>query len=96
MKKKIALLLAVLMILCALPLTAQAAPGEDSAVYRETRIPLSSLQLQVLDLMEAAIRARQDSLDLKEYHIALNDLIDVIVNGSDEEEAMKSIEAFFA
>ena len=27
---------------------------------------------------------------------AANDLIDVIVNGSDEEEAMKSIEAFFA
>ena len=27
---------------------------------------------------------------------AANDLIDVIVNGSDEEDAMKSIEAFFA
>jgi len=27
---------------------------------------------------------------------AANDLIDVIINGSDEEEAMKSIEAFFA
>ena len=27
---------------------------------------------------------------------AANELIDVIVNGSDEEEAMKSIEAFFA
>lgn len=27
---------------------------------------------------------------------AANDLIDVIINGSDEEEAMNSIEAFFA
>ena len=27
---------------------------------------------------------------------AANDLIDVIINGNDEEDAMKSIEAFFA
>ena len=55
MKKTISLLLAVLMLFCALPLGVQAAAPD--AAYRMTLIPLDSVQLQVLELLEAALRA---------------------------------------
>ena len=76
MKKTISLLLAVLMLFCALPLGVQAAAPD--AAYRMTRIPLDSVQLQVLELLEAALRAGQERVELSEYHIRLSALIDVV------------------
>ena len=78
MKKRIALLLAFLMIFSALPLTARAADGEAGVVDRVTRVPLDAVQTQVLEQMETALHARQDSVDLSEYHIPLSAFIDVI------------------
>ena len=76
MKKTISLLLAVLMLFCALPLGVQAAAPD--AAYRMTLIPLDSVQLQVLELLEAALRAGQERVELSEYHIRLDALVDVV------------------
>ena len=76
MKKTIALLLAVLMLFCALPLGAQAA--DTDAAFRMTLVSLDSVQLQVLEVLEAALRARQEKVELSEYHIRLSALIDVV------------------
>ena len=76
MKKTIALLLAVLMLFCALPLGVQAADADVAC--RMTLVSLDSLQLQVLEVLEAALRARQEKVELSEYHIRLSALIDVV------------------
>ena len=78
MKKRIALLLAVLMLFGALPLTVQASSAADDAAFRVTRVPLDEVQTRVLALLEAALRARQDTVDLSEYRIGLSELIDVL------------------
>ena len=78
MKKKLALLLAVLMLFCVLPLGARAAGAEADIACRITRVPLSPVQTQVLELLENALRARMDTVDVSEYHIKLDELIDVL------------------
>ena len=78
MKKKLALLLAVLMLFCVLPLGARAAGAEADIACRITRVPLSPVQTQVLELLENALRARMDAVDVSEYHIKLDELIDVL------------------
>ncbi len=78
MKRKLALLLAAALLLCALPLNALAAVPCADTVCAVTQIPLNPVQTQVLALLETAIRARQDAADLRGYHIGLSELIDVI------------------
>ncbi len=78
MKKRIALLLALLMLFGALPSEVQAAPAADTGACRVTRVPLNEVQTRVLELLEEALRARRDAVDLSEYRIGLSELIDVL------------------
>ena len=76
MKKRIAFLLALL-LLCALPLPARAASvGGDAR--RVVPFTLSEAQEQVLLLLEAAIRARQETLDVSGYRISVSELLDLL------------------
>ena len=78
MKKKIALLLAVLLLACVLPLNAGAAGAEAPAVLRTTHVPLDAVQTQVLEKLEEALLARQETVDVREYHITLTPMMDVL------------------
>ena len=78
MKKKIALLLAVLLLACVLPLNTGAAGAEAPAVLRTTHVPLDAVQTQVLEKLEEALLARQETVDVREYHITLTPMMDVL------------------
>ncbi len=76
MKKRIALLMAFLLL--ALTLGAHASPAGSDAVGRVTQVHLNAVQAQVLPVMENALRARADKVELSGYHITLTELIDVL------------------